>query len=57
MNTLQLTLFALVSGYVVAQMFKLPYSECIYVGCVSAVVPLVLAKWMTKGKKQKDKIH
>jgi hypothetical protein len=41
MNILQKALFALVSGYVVSQMFKLPYNDCIYVACVSATVPLI----------------
>lgn len=42
MNSLQQILLALVSGYVLAEMFKLPYSECIYVACMSAIPPLLI---------------
>jgi len=51
MNTLQKILLALVSGYVVSEMFKLSYSDSIYVACVSAAVPLI-AFLLSKLKKK-----
>ncbi len=41
MNTLQQILFSLVSGYVVAEMFKLQYNDCIFVACMSASAPVI----------------
>lgn len=41
MNTFERSLFALVSGYVISEMFKLSYSDSIYVACVSGAVPLI----------------
>lgn len=52
MNPLQQILLALVSGYVLAEMFKLPYNECVYVACMSAIAPLLLSTYRKKIKKQ-----
>jgi hypothetical protein len=50
MNIAQKILFALVSGYVIAEMFRLPYNECMYVACMSATAPLILLK-LKKAKR------
>lgn len=53
MNTLQQILFSLVSGYVVAEMFRLSYSDCIYVACMSASAPVIW--WFFERIKPKSK--
>lgn len=52
MNTLQQSLFSLVSGYVVSEMFKLPYQDCVYVACISAAGPLIW--WLLNRIKTKS---
>lgn len=52
MNLFQQILFSLVSGYVVSEMFKLSYKDCLYVAFISAAIPII--SWILGIKNTKN---
>lgn len=52
MNTLQKTIFALISGYVISDMFRLSYNDSIYVACLSTSA--ILVPWLLEKLKKVD---